>query len=68
MKASGERAAAAVLDAPGPVAAGWSGRAGRASFTIPNPGGKAGDELPWARTLASELQRTGVPVVMYQVP
>ncbi len=42
--------------------------AGRASFTIPNPGGKAGDELPWTRTLASELQRTGVPVVMYQVP
>ena len=67
VKASGERAAAAVLDRQG-----LSGRVvrtrGRASFTIPNPGGKAGDELPWTRTLASELQRTGVPVVMYQVP
>ena len=67
VKASGERAAAAVLERQG-----LSGRVvrtrGRASFTIPNPGGKAGDELPWTRTLASELQRTGVPVVMYQVP
>ena len=67
VKAAGERAAAAVLDAPGPLRRVVRTR-GRASFTIPNPGGKAGDELPWTRTLASELQRTGVPVVMYQVP
>ena len=41
---------------------------GRVSFTIPNPGGATGDELPWARTLAGELQRADVPVVMYKVP
>jgi len=38
------------------------------SRSRPEPGRLGGDELPWARTLASELQRAGAPVVMYQVP
>ena len=67
MQAAGERAAAAVLARQG-LSGDVVRTRGRVSFTIANPGGKAGDELPWTRTLASELQRTGVPVVMYQVP
>jgi hypothetical protein len=64
---AGESAAAAVLEAQG-LPHRIVRTPDRVSFTIPNPGGLTGDELPWARTLAGELQQAGVPVVMYKVP
>ena len=64
---AGEAAAAAVLEAQG-LPHRIVRTPGRVSFTIPNPGGLTGDELPWSRTLAGELQHAAVPVVMYKVP
>jgi hypothetical protein len=44
-------------------------RAGkRVTFLIDNPSGASGDEVPWARSLANDLRRTGAPVVMFRVP
>jgi hypothetical protein len=62
---AGEAAASALLDGlPHRV----TRTPDRVTFTIANPGGQTADELPWARTLAAELQRADVPVVMYAVP
>jgi Zinc carboxypeptidase len=65
--AGGERAAAAVLDARG-LRHRVVRTTGRVSFTIANPGGASGDEIPWARDVEASLKARGVPVVMYQVP
>jgi hypothetical protein len=67
VKARGAAAAAQVLDAHG-LRHRVVRTPGRAAFTIANPGGATGDEIPWARPLASDLQARGVPVVMYRVP
>ncbi len=65
--ARGERAAAAVLDAQG-LRHRVVRTPGRAAFTIANPGGATGDEIPWARDVQQALRTSGVPVVMFKVP
>jgi len=40
----------------------------RVQFLIANPGGKQGDEHPYARRLGASLRAAKVPVVMYRVP
>jgi hypothetical protein len=65
--ARGERAASELLDAHG-LRHRLVRTPGRASFTIANPGGASGDEIPWARDVEQDLRTSGVPVVMYQVP
>ena len=44
-------------------------RQGRSTtFLIDNPGGKVGDEHPYAQQLGRALRRSKVPVVMYRAP
>jgi hypothetical protein len=64
--ARGERAARRVLRREGLRSRAVRAR-GRTTFLI-GTRGRSGDELPWARELATALRRADVPVVMYRVP
>ncbi len=64
---AGEAAARSLLDARGLRYDAVRTR-DRVSLAIANPSGATADELPWVHSLASDLQRTGVPVVMFSTP
>ena len=67
VRARGERAVRALLDARGLRYRVVRAR-GKAAFLVANPGGLSADDNPWARDVAADLRRSGAPVVMFSAP